>query len=368
MDGGSDMDEPMGSQSKDAEPSLSHNNSKNNFFSEDDPRNISRADDSAISRSTVMTTMQMTPNPVSSPYQAQARVLQGYSSPHILQKPLKRSGTPDHMLSETGVEMRALPPRQTQSPTVNNAKVRGMGGVPTALAGAPPPTVSSPGRYSGLTTPSMYSHAPSTTYNPGYVGGRRYLSEGELLEPQQMMAGGVGPSTSAGHIQDLAGSPNKSFYLWKTEGGSPPVSYAHPASSSPSHSYAQQVGYYLQQPVSDFMAPTIQSGGPRTTPSGYPGGPMVPSGHVSPKMSRRPPHGSSPYGENVIRTAPSPHNSPQGPMTFTRALEVTDKIQMRGPRPPPPGTHPGQPNNGGGQPDNDPNRESMYDVNYEISV
>ena len=36
--------------------------------------------------STVMTTMQMTPNPVSSPYQAQARVLQGYSSPHILQK------------------------------------------------------------------------------------------------------------------------------------------------------------------------------------------------------------------------------------------------------------------------------------------
>ena len=108
------------------------------------------------------------------------------------------------MLSETGVEMRALPPRQTQSPTVNNAKARGMGGVPTALAGAPPPTVSSPGRYSGLTTPSMYSHAPSTTYNPGYVGGRRYLSEGELLEPQQMMAGGVGPSTSAGHIQVYA--------------------------------------------------------------------------------------------------------------------------------------------------------------------
>ena len=120
---------------------------------------------------------------------------------------MKRSGTPDHLLSETGVEMRALPPshHQTKSPSSSHTnKARG-GMVPTAaLSGAPPPTVSSPGRYTGLTTPSMYSHAPSTTYNPGYGGGgRRYLSEGELLEPGQMMGGGpgVGPSTSAGHLQ-----------------------------------------------------------------------------------------------------------------------------------------------------------------------
>jgi len=113
--------------------------------------------------------------------------------------------------------MRQLP-RQTQSPPVPPSKVRMMGGVATPLAGAPPPTVSSPGRYSGLTTP-MYSHAPSTTYNPGYTPGRRYLSEGELLDPQQNMlaSGGVGPSTSAGHIQvyalihfrDMKQSPSK---------------------------------------------------------------------------------------------------------------------------------------------------------------
>ena len=107
-------------------------------------------------------------------------------------------------MSETGVEMRQLPPRQTtQSPVaaVSNSKVRLMGGVATPLAGAPPPTVSSPGRYSGLTTP-VYSHAPSTTYNPGYQPpGRRYLSEGELLETNAGLAVGVGPSTSAGHIQ-----------------------------------------------------------------------------------------------------------------------------------------------------------------------
>lgn len=397
IDNGSDMDEPMASQSKDVEPSLSHNNSKSNFFAEEEggghPR--SRAED--INRS-LNTTVQHTP---SSPFQAgQGRLLQQpYSSPHILQKPHKRSGTPDHMLSETGVEMRQLP-RHTQSPTMVANKVRVMGGVATPLAGAPPPTVSSPGRYSGLTTPSssaMYSHAPSnTSYNPGYAPSRRYLSEGELLDPQQQQIPGVNPSTSAGHLQELAGSPNKSFYLWKTEGGnSPPINYSHgpytESASSPNHmghSYAQQVGYYLQQPVSEFLAPSIQSGGPRTTPSGYPGGPVVPPGHVSPKLARRGmplPHQQqqhptpSPYSsDNVIRNTnvtSSPHASPaQGPMTFTRALEVTDKLQMRGGgRGGPPLPHPQQgqqqqqqqaPSEGGAE----GNRESLYDVNYEISV
>lgn len=131
------------------------------------------------------------------------------------------------------------------------------------------------------------------------------------------------------------------------------------------HSYAQQVGYYLQQPVNEFMAPTIQSGGPRTTPSGYPGGPMVPPGHVSPKVSRRQlaGHASSPYSDNVIRTAPPSHGSPQGPMTFTRALEVSEGLQLR-PRAGPPPTH----TNGAAGAEQDANRESLYDVNYEISV
>lgn len=114
---------------------------------------------------------------------------------------------------------------------------------------------------------------------------------------------------------------------------------------------------------------------------------MVPPGHMSPKMSRRQAaapgvgghHGSSPYNDNVIRTAgaavvASPHSSPPaataaavgqpGPMSFTRALEVTDKIQMRG------GRQADLSGGGGGQPTDgsDPNRESLYDVNYEISV
>ena len=167
---------------------------------------------------------------------------------------------------------------------------------------------------------------------------------------------------------------NYSHHAYTPEaGGSHHAGGYPPPDASPNHgahSYAQQVGYYLQQPVSDFLAPSIQSGGPRTTPSGYPGGPVVPPGHVSPKLVRRglPP---APYSDNVMRTAAaSPHSSPQqGPMTFTRALEVTDQIQMRGGGggggrggPPP------LPNNNVGAEAGENNRESLYDVNYEISV
>ena len=157
---------------------------------------------------------------------------------YIVCRPGKRSATPEHMLAESGVEMRSMGgiARQTpgQSPSVASTKARQMGGVATPFAGAPPP-VSSPGRQSALSQYAggppahhggpLYSQAstrtylPSTTYNPGYqdqVAGvsRRYLSEGELLEPQGLqdsggrvqggqMVGGVGPSTSAGHIQVL---------------------------------------------------------------------------------------------------------------------------------------------------------------------
>ena len=101
---------------------------------------------------------------------------------------------------------------------------------------------------------------------------------------------------------------------------------------------------------------------------------MVPPGHVSPKVNRRhfppPAQNSSPYSDNVIRTSnhPPPHSSPQGPMTFTRALEVTDSIAGMG--------HSGGVLRGsnGGHPaprqgeDGGDNRESVYDMNYEISV
>jgi len=425
---GSDLDEPMASQSQDSEGPMTHNNSKSNFFPGSEDHN-----GAALNRSTASTTAgyPVSSQSVSSPYSGQGRLLQNYShgSPHIQTKPGKRSATPEHMLAEGGVEMRSMGgitrQQQTpgQSPSVNSSKARQIGGVATPFAGAPPP-VSSPGRQSALSQYAggpvghhggpLYSqannrnYAPSTTYNPGYQDqpqvSRRYLSEGELLEPQGLqesvgrgqggqIVGGVGPSTSAGHIQELAGSPQRSFYMWKAEGGqnsfpghhyngphhhSPhphPLPTSDPASPVHSHSYAQQVGYFLQQPVEQYMGPSLQSGGPRTTPSGYPGGPVVPPGHVSPKVNRRhfpsATQNSSPYSDNVIRTSnhPPPHSSPQGPMTFTRALEVTDSIAglghggggiLRGSNG---GAHPTRQGEEGGD-----NRESVYDMNYEISV
>ena len=128
----------------------------------------------------------------------------------FVRRPVKRSGTPEHMLSEAGagVELRPL----------------GRGGVV--------PAVSSPGRQSlqsQYTPAQQYSsqhaaavsgphpvysssrtYAPSTTYNPGYqqqeAGGggapasRRYQSEGQLLGEAGQQAA-VGSSTSAGQLQ-----------------------------------------------------------------------------------------------------------------------------------------------------------------------
>lgn len=182
--------------------------------------------------------------------------------------------------------------------------------------------------------------------------------------------------------------------MWKQP---PPDHYQHPppATSDPAspvhgggHSYAQQVncsvlplsypdcrfenefyfqvGYFLQQSV---PIPTVQSGGPRTTPSGYPGGPVVPSGQLEAGHGRRYPGaggGDPGYSDNVIHGARTSASS--GPMTFTRAMEVTDSLAAGA----------GQmPNQSGGRANGGPrlgeeggadHRESVYDMNYEISV
>lgn len=58
-----------------------------------------------------------------------------------------------------------------------------------------------------------------------------------------------------------------------------------------------------------------------------------------------------------------PHSPPQGPMTFTRALEVTDRVEQGQAR----GQGNGAVARGGGE-EGESNRESVYDMNYEISV
>ena len=158
--------------------------------------------------------------------------------------------------------------------------------------------------------------------------------------------------------QDMAGSPQRYTGYQHYPPTSDPGSPVH---STAGHSYAQQVGFFLQQQV---PIPTVQSGGPRTTPSGYPGGPVVPPGQVSPRSGRRQGYMQESDNNSVIhntRTINNINPGPGGPLSFTRALEMTDNIAG----------HRSQDRVNGGpvRHETDPDhRESVYDMNYEISV
>ncbi len=175
-------------------------------------------------------------------------------------------------------------------------------GVPTPFAGVT--SVPSPLRYSQPTVTSgarpeyiPLQQQQQHEVGPGYVQaqatspGRRYLSDGELLDSS---AGQPPPGTSS--------PPQKSYYIWKE----PPPQQAG--------SYASQVNYYLQQSQQQQQEQTtLQSGAPRTTPSGYPGGPVVPSGSTTVTSHTS----SSPIGVGYTTTGrPSVHQ--QQPMSFTR--------------------------------------------------
>lgn len=98
----------------------------------------------------------------------------------------------------------------------------------------------------------------------------RYLSDGELLES----AGVLPVSTSSGMDMTSTSSPQRTYYVWKDPPQTHLSGYEYPTegSSSPVRhtTYASQVNYYLQQQQQQQQL-QLQSGGPRTTPSGYPG-------------------------------------------------------------------------------------------------
>ena len=103
------------------------------------------------------------------------------------------------------------------------------------------------------------------------------MSDGELLDSV-----GIPVATTVTSGVETSTSPQRTYYVWKD----PPQmagynSYPADSSSSPVRhaSYASQVGYFLQQQQQQQQQQQpqpvqIQSGGPRTTPSGYPGKPF----------------------------------------------------------------------------------------------
>ena len=136
-----------------------------------------------------------------------------------------------------------------------------------------------------------------------------------------------------------------------------------------------------------FYFQALQSGGPRTTPSGYPGGPIVPSGNLSPPGHYPPSHhhhhtGYATTGRISHHQQQQQQQQQQQPMSFTRALEVSESLSQQPGSLPNPGVNPNhhpQFSGPGGAP-MDPNqasgvapvhegdrRESVYDY-HEISV
>ena len=177
----------------------------------------------------------------------------------------------------------------------------------------------------------------------------RYMSDGELLESSIGIPTSTGSAaavvTSVGAGVDLTGSstsPQRTYYVWKDPPQThlsgynhvpqpqPPL-YPPESSNSPVRhaSYASQVAYYLQQQQQQPPQPQqqstpqppiqLQSRGPRTTPSGYPGGPVVPSGNMSsPTASASGPAASSHHMVPTVgyKTTSRPSTHQQQPIVL----------------------------------------------------
>ena len=279
--------------------------------------------------------------------------------------------SPDH--SNNGMNL--------TSPTLQQ-KLRAIGGVPTpfAVSASPivrrsnPPTPTHPGRdyigmfHPGAGVPSNPRLNAGPYYEPYNVANneqRRFLSENELLYERQYQSSGLagGNSDSSGPIRELASSPQRSVYQWKdnspTAGPSgssnfgllqnychsnppSPVQHNNVINNSANSGSAtmNNMGYYHPSSTGNYML-----------------GKSVPP--VSPNVKY------STAGQEGIR--PSPIN--RRPVSFVRALEMTDSMEVsnrgQNTRNSPAGTPKGLTQQSFNE---NPERASVYDMNYEISV
>lgn len=162
---------------------------------------------------------------------------------------------------------------------------------------------------------------------------RRFMSEGELVR-QDGIPLSYAHNNTADNIRELASSPQRGVYMWKD--------------TSPGYGNGTQQDFYRSNPTS----PTQQNqygGAPQTRTAYHPamrGGVPVFPPQQSPQVHRKmaPPVSSASQPQLVDQR--------RRPMSFVRALEMTDQVDQSqvGPRP------------------TTPDRNSIYDMNYEISV
>lgn len=371
---GSDTDmDPTASQSQDCEPTppLQRHGSKNNFYlpsvdasaqSGDSPRHPLQLRGGYGMRNSPHPTphpltqqhqrpssRSHTPDPLSPSPTMQQRVKAiGVATPLAMSSPVRRSnpGTPTQARRPDFISVGGAPPMyyEMQSQPVVH---QGGGGPPQG-----PPQGYAQANY------SQQGYAP-VGYNPGGYGSpqRRFLSEGELVRQGELAAYSRANNTSD-NIRELAGSPQRGVYMWK---------------DTPSNSYTQhQPQPHLQQPQQQARMPGPSGPGPydyyRSTPTSptqqqpqyrpahYPpvrgGVPVLPPAQ-SPQLKRK---------NMATPTTPTSCDARRRPMSFVRALEMSDSMENN--------------SNTAGTPRNEhrrgttptPDRASVYDMNYEISV
>lgn len=299
------------------------------------------------------------------------------------------------------------------SPTAMHQKLRAIGGIPTPFAASTaspitqqrlsnPPTPTQQqqqqqGRpeFIGLSQqqhvggPPLQQQYPSPrpmhgppyydTYNMPNGEQRRILSEGELMYDRQYLmshdqSGGV---VGGGPIRELASSPQRGVYMWKD--------------NSPTSAVAGN--YFHSNPTSPIQHNLVNNGN-----GGGNRAYMHPTGGVSHMSSynpnQQPKYGAGAGGMNQVPLSPSggkkkmyggmgisatvPNSISDGirpspisrrPMSFVRALEMTDSLEMSNRTPNASRSSPaGTPKGQGHINDMTSERSSIYDTNYEISV
>lgn len=165
---------------------------------------------------------------------------------------------------------------------------------------------------------------------------RRFMSEGELVRQEAQLSYPRSNNT-VDNIRELANSPQRGVYMWKdTSPGYPPP--------------AQTQDFYRSNPTSPTQQATNYNAPTRSYHPAMRGG-----------VSVYPPQSPQVHRKTQLGAAtPTVPDNRRRPMSFVRALEMSDSVELTGPNSQCSGHMPVRPST--------PDRASVYDMNYEISV
>lgn len=221
---------------------------------------------------------------------------------------------------------------------------------------------------------------------------RRFLSEGELVR-QGATPGDLAYSrtnNTVDNIRELAGSPQRGVYMWKDtspgaygsggNGMAVPPHHHQPVASQ--HQRGSGYDYYRSNPTSPTQQQQQQPYGVRPPPTNYyppvRGGVPVYPPPQSPQIKRKTVATPTTPTANVsVCDGRRPSPGSRRPMSFVRALEMSDSIEMTSASPGTPRTEhrlvtvggtSGTAQDAHRSSTPTPDRASVYDMNYEISV